>query len=249
MGTGRTIWNILPENLVTVMKLYFVILELSLVATGAVKVTILLFYRRLTTDITTHRRPVFGAIALTIASTVVIFFATLFNCQPLEASRRSVDVVHLSTHDVQCNSGFAVAVSSGAFVIFSDLYSVALPCHIVWKLTILKMRDRIALGRLFSAGLLVSVAHAILLYYIVSKLTQPTLASSAVVILRLLRAELYSGGIDGITECNNGIVSARLDENFPAVLTTLRRSVQHWKSHWASSLPPCRPLAISGVVE
>lgn len=127
-------------------------------ATVLIKVSILLFYRRVSCEIVT---PIFrwvlrAAIAFVVATHIAIMVTVLLSCRPLSAFWWQVDFDWEATHiegiDYTCLQEPLIYICSISFVVVQDFMTVTLPMTIFWRLR-LPFRQKVALSILFGVGI------------------------------------------------------------------------------------------------
>lgn len=124
-----------------------------LITTGLTKISILLFYRRLSAGSynRTWEYCTKTAIAFVVLYIVVFLQVLVFVCIPTEAFWRQYDLSYGS--NFKCMDGQVPSVLAGTFSVFTDLYSVLLPCWLFWTLQIPR-GQKIALWGVFAVGFL-----------------------------------------------------------------------------------------------
>lgn len=126
-----------------------------MIATCLIKISILCFYRRMTSgSITkTFRYCVWGSIAFVVLYGIAFLFAIVFTCLPVEGYWHLFDLAWRMQNEVKCHDEGAVTVSVAVISTFQDLFICALPLLLVWNLQISK-RQKFALMGIFGLGLL-----------------------------------------------------------------------------------------------
>ena len=171
---GRHVWDVKPALRSRAVLCMWLAQFSFLICSGATKVSILFFYRRLVAG--TYSRKwywcVWLAIAFTIAYTFTFCIVLLLDCKPTRAYWMAFDIKFALTKDYSCldNSNVMNAVA-GVVPAIGDLYAVALPCIITWHHDVPR-RQRIALNAIFCLGLVVVAASGIRTYWLMSKLSQ-----------------------------------------------------------------------------
>lgn len=130
-----------------------------LVGTAFVRVSILLFYRRMVKG-TFKRRwkwSVWVAIGWTVIWSLGFSIMIVATCQPVEASWRAFDPTF--EKDWTCADTRISNTAAGVLAIISDCYSLLLPWAMIWPLE-MPRRQKIALNMVFSFGIIVVVAAA-----------------------------------------------------------------------------------------
>lgn len=165
-GGDRHVWDIPASYFVPAVKNAYVAQMIYLISTCCVKVSVLLFYRRLVAGTYSKRwkYATIAAIAFTIGYTVAFIFVLIFGCQPTYAYWMSYDFEWLKTTDYYCVDAGSANLVAGILSVVSDLYAVALPCLMLRHFDAPR-RQKIALMVVFSFGLLVVGAGAARTYY------------------------------------------------------------------------------------
>lgn len=163
--TSRKTWDV-PYEEYHKTALVTWISEVDFLITGClVKVSVLLFYRRLVAG--TCSKPwiyaVLAAIVFTILWTCGFVFALIFNCTPTEAYWRALDPTYTTPH--HCVNTTVNNLLSGVMAVISDLYAVVLPCMMMRSIQISRVQ-RLALYGIFSMGLVVVGASCVRTYYL-----------------------------------------------------------------------------------
>lgn len=135
-------------------------------ATCSVKISVLLFYRRLSSGFT---RGFFIATWIGIAYNVayLVTFVILIGvaCRPISAYWMQVNLVGgwALTHKFTCIDEHTALPLSGVLSLVGDLYATLLPCILIFKLD-LPRQQKLALYPLFLLGFLVVVAGIVRTY-------------------------------------------------------------------------------------
>lgn len=140
--------------------------EMAFLITGCcIKVSVLLFYRRLVVNTVTRYwvGAVMVAIAFTVAYTLAFVLTLIFNCTPTEAYWKSFSPTY--TRKYHCVDTTIVNLLAGIAAVTSDLYSVVLPCAMTRNLQIPRLQ-KVALYVIFSLGLLAVAASCVRTYYL-----------------------------------------------------------------------------------
>ena len=126
------------------------------------KISILLFYRRIVngTFQLRWRLAVWLAIRFTVAYTIALALALCLSCQPIQAYWRILDLAWVRQHSFECHLSKAYNPLAGGLTIFSDLYSVLLPCLMCRNLS-MPFWQKVALYGLFCTGFLVAAAAGV----------------------------------------------------------------------------------------
>ena len=132
-----------PSNILILLRLLFVASLLYKVAAIAVKVAILLLYKRIFVT-ETFTRVIYAVGASILTYSVLLFFLTLFECQPMNAAW---------TGHGSCPDSRMFAVAYAICNIIADFVIWIMPIPMVWKLH-LPLGQRIGISLVFLLGLL-----------------------------------------------------------------------------------------------
>lgn len=140
--------------------------RLYLTATCSVKISVLLFYRRLSSNFT---RLFLIATWIGIAYNFVYFVSFIIalsvECRPTQAYWLAFNFQWATTHKFACaDEHIALPVSAGLSVL-GDFYSTLIPCVLILRLN-LPRRQKLALYSLFLLGFLVVAAGIVRTIYI-----------------------------------------------------------------------------------
>lgn len=137
------------------------------VATGLIKISILLFYRRLSARAVSNgfRWVTWICIGFIAAYSIAFTIVPIFGCQPIDAFWNQVDFIkRVMGYEYKCfNEGadvFAAAVISAV----QDLITAILPTFIYWNLQI-PLRQKMALFGIFAIGYGVAAIGGLRAYY------------------------------------------------------------------------------------
>lgn len=119
------------------------------------KISILLFYRRLTDGVVSKRFIwIIQFCMMTVVLYAIIFEAMLFfGCKPIHAFWDAVDPIWNSTHDWKCLNELLYVYGANIISVVQDFMACIIPCALFWKLKI-PMRQKVALGVIFCLGFL-----------------------------------------------------------------------------------------------
>lgn len=126
-----------------------------LVSSGAIKVSVLLFYRRMVVDTIARRWKLAIYFALTFHAVYLIgtLLAMILVCRPLEAYWKSYDFTWHKPYT--CVDSTSLNPIIGSLSVVSDVYSVVLPGIILAHYQLdLPRRQKIGLNLIFATGLL-----------------------------------------------------------------------------------------------
>lgn len=165
-GGDRHVWDIPSSDFVPAIKNAWVAQMVYLISTTCVKVSVLLFYRRLVAGTYSKRwkYATWAAIAFTVGYCVSFIFVLIFGCQPTQAYWLSYDVQYLLTQEFYCVDAKTANLAAGILSVVSDLYAVLLPCLMLRHFDAPR-KQKIALNLVFSFGLLVVAAGCARTYY------------------------------------------------------------------------------------
>lgn len=127
-----------------------------IVATSLIKISILVFYRRMAFQ--SLSKPFLLALRLAIASVLaymVAFFCVLWTvCRPYDAFWKQVNIDWLRAgNKYQCIDEGGYLLAGTAITVAQDFITATLPLTLFWKLQISK-RQKIALAGIFALGYL-----------------------------------------------------------------------------------------------
>jgi hypothetical protein len=172
MQMDKHVWDT-PKSKASTGGLIAWILELLfLAAMTLIKVSVLLFFRRLVDR--SYNKWFTYAIWLAIVFTIAYFVAfTLFlclACMPLQASWKSLDLTWKKPY--RCVDRHVVDTLVGALSVFSDLYAMIIPICIIARIKMHTTR-KIVLYGVFCCGLIVIGAGIARTYYLSKLSTDP----------------------------------------------------------------------------
>jgi hypothetical protein len=123
------------------------------VSTASIKISILLFYRRLSSPFpTAFRFATMVGIVYNVAFGIIWTFAIAFSCTPVEAYWMSFSPIWVANNpDYHCTHENVSGPISAGLSVIGDLYSTLLPLLLVWNLQMAR-RKKVALYALFSLG-------------------------------------------------------------------------------------------------
>jgi hypothetical protein len=131
--------------------------SLYIFSTGLIKVSILLFYRRLVSGSVSY--PFVWAVRIIIFSVVaymITFETTLtFGCRPINAYWNEVDPIwrSMNANKYFCLDEVATLYAANITSIVQDFLTFSMPLLLFWKLQ-LPIRQKVILGCIFSVGFL-----------------------------------------------------------------------------------------------
>ena len=153
------------------------------IATSMSKISILLFYRRLTSRASeTFLRIVWVMIAVFVSTLISICVASFLICRPFSATWVVVNPFWALQNKgkYQCFDEGALFVAGSALSMAQDFIVCVMPLPVIWTLNI-SMRQKIALICIFGAGLL----------YVASPVVVPTMLTSSSQLVHVRRASTH----------------------------------------------------------
>lgn len=148
------IWDVDLTLFTIQRKLILAIEMLIVIAGGLVKISILLFFRRLGSRgvSKTFRAVTWAAIGIQAASTIAFFVCPFFVCRPISAYWEQSDVVKiLQGVKFNCYDEGAAVVTAGVVSTVQDVTTALLPNFIYWKAKI-PLRQKVALMAIFATA-------------------------------------------------------------------------------------------------
>ncbi|KAJ9626856.1 hypothetical protein H2204_009872 [Knufia peltigerae] len=152
-GWNKHIWDIRPDKLPDLRLAAWLIEFFFLLGNACTKISILLFYRRITSGL-----PGFwflylawSAIAFTVLYTLGLLIELFVICRPLKSYWESYNPLY--TNKYTCGNEHIPFIFSAAASVTSDIYSSVLPMMLARTLHMTRKR-RFSIYALFSAGLL-----------------------------------------------------------------------------------------------
>ncbi|KAF3037464.1 hypothetical protein E8E12_002512 [Didymella heteroderae] len=164
--SGVHIWDVDLTLFTIQRKLILAIEMLFVLAGGLVKVSILLFFRRLGSRgvSKTFRVITWAAIGIQIASTIAFFVCPFFVCRPISAYWEQSDVVKIIQGvKFNCYDEGAAVVAAGVVSTVQDVITALLPNFIYWKAQI-PFRQKAALMGIFAIAYLAATFGALRAY-------------------------------------------------------------------------------------
>jgi hypothetical protein len=157
-----------PRTPVTSRKYILAIQTLFGAISGLIKVSILLFYRRLGARVvsSTFRWVTWASICSIIAYTIVFLLMLCLGCRPFVAYWERDDITKLFSGDFKfhCIDEGALMVSASIISTVQDLITTTLPAFLYWNIRI-PIRQKVLLFAIFAIGYGVSAIGALRAYY------------------------------------------------------------------------------------
>ncbi|KAI4646261.1 uncharacterized protein J4E78_009182 [Alternaria triticimaculans] len=167
----RHIWDLNylfePEIIVNARKYVLATECVFCVATGLVKVSILLFYRRLSARAVSNTFVwvTWATIGFIIAYTIALTLAPILGCQPISAFWDQVNIIKkLQGYEFHCFDEGADVFAASIISCAQDALTAVLPTFLYWNLQI-PIRQKLALFGIFAMGYGVVALGAVRAYY------------------------------------------------------------------------------------
>ncbi|KAF1996320.1 hypothetical protein P154DRAFT_498638 [Amniculicola lignicola CBS 123094] len=159
-------WDQTATTFVTSRQIALVIEILYLTSTSLIKISILCFYRRITSGSISKVFVywVWGSIVFVIVYCITFIFTIVFSCVPVEGYWHMFDLAWRLKHELKCHNEGAEIVSVVVISTLQDFVICALPIVLVWNLQIPR-RQKAALIGIFGLGLLTCVCGIMRTYY------------------------------------------------------------------------------------
>ncbi|KAH7412092.1 hypothetical protein DE146DRAFT_265919 [Phaeosphaeria sp. MPI-PUGE-AT-0046c] len=170
-GLGQHVWDFDPfkdsDKLVNSRKYILAIECIFCVASGLIKVSILLFYRRLSSRAVSNafRWTTWITIGFIVAYTIALTLAPILGCKPVSAFWDQVNIkLRLQGYDFHCFDEGADLLVASIISAAQDLLTAVLPTFLYWNLQISK-RQKVALFGIFAIGYGVVALGVLRAYY------------------------------------------------------------------------------------
>ncbi|KAH7384004.1 hypothetical protein BKA66DRAFT_570191 [Pyrenochaeta sp. MPI-SDFR-AT-0127] len=157
-GFDRHIWDLNlfkdSKNIVNSRKYVLAIECIFCVASGLIKVSILLFYRRLSSRVVSKpfRWATWISIGFIIAYSIALTLAPILGCQPISAFWDQVDPIKkLQGYKYKCFDEGADVFAASIISTVQDFITALLPTFLYWNLQI-PIRQKMALFGIFAIG-------------------------------------------------------------------------------------------------
>jgi len=155
-GFNVHVWDAMNHAVLS-RRLVIAIETIFLYSTGFTKISILLFYRRLSKNSlsTGFHWAVKTAILFVALHMITFTFTRFLACHPLNAFWNKVDIKWLQTHeegkDYYCYNELAELLSVTSLSVLQDFLACLMPLVLFWKLH-LPFQQKVALASLFLVG-------------------------------------------------------------------------------------------------
>ncbi|KAH6621989.1 hypothetical protein C7974DRAFT_214334 [Boeremia exigua] len=170
-GFRQHIWDIgvfkNPEKVVIARKYVLSILCVFCVASGLVKISILLFFRRLSSRVVSNgfRYATWITIGFIASSSIAFTLVPIFGCRPISAFWDQTNSTKiLNGYKYHCFNEGADVFAASIISMVQDFFTALLPTFLYWKLRI-PVRQKMALFGIFAIGYGVGALGAIRAYY------------------------------------------------------------------------------------
>jgi hypothetical protein len=170
-GLGQHVWDFDVfkdvDKLVRSRKYILAIECIFCVASGLIKVSILLFYRRLSSRVVskTFRWTTWITIGYIVAYTIALTLAPILGCNPISAFWDRVDTLkRLQGYEFECFDEGADLFAASIISASQDLLTAILPTFLYWNLQI-SIRQKAALFGIFAIGYGVVALGGLRAYY------------------------------------------------------------------------------------
>ncbi|CAI6336433.1 unnamed protein product [Periconia digitata] len=159
-------WDQTATTYITTREITLSIELLYMGATALTKISILCFYRRMSSGSISRVfiYGVWGLILSVVAYFIVFAFVIIFTCTPVEGFWRYYDLVWRTQNEMHCHDEGVIIVTIVVISTLQDFIICALPAVLVWNLQIPK-RQKMALVALFGAGVLTCICGIMRTYY------------------------------------------------------------------------------------
>ncbi|KAF3005201.1 hypothetical protein E8E13_010809 [Curvularia kusanoi] len=164
--SGVHIWDVDLTLFTVQRKLILTIEVLFVLGGGLIKISILLFFRRLGSRgvSKTFRIITWVAIGFQLGSTIAFFISPFVGCRPISAYWEQSDVVKIAQGvKFNCNDEGAAITAAGVVSTVQDVITAVLPNFIYWKAQI-PIRQKVALMAIFAIGYMAAAFGALRTY-------------------------------------------------------------------------------------
>ncbi|KAJ9612608.1 hypothetical protein H2200_004205 [Cladophialophora chaetospira] len=152
--SGRHIWDVPPSTFAPHRLNVWISEWLSVFAGTAIKVSVLLFYRRLSVKFTkAFLIATWIGIVYNLLYLLAFTLTLLLICRPVEALWNAFSQEWAATHNFQCAKEGASIPAAVGLSVLGDFYSTLLPLVLIFGLS-LPPRQKLALYSLFALGFL-----------------------------------------------------------------------------------------------
>ncbi|KAK6544068.1 hypothetical protein TWF694_000779 [Orbilia ellipsospora] len=225
-GFGRFTYDLTVEQFNHCLELIIVNFTTSAIANTAVKVSVLVLYRRIFDSMQTKMRIIiYSLIGIVIMFCPISIMVLITPCRPIRAY---YDIRLRLDPNTKCNSGVTQAYVVGAIRAFLDIIIFSLPLKHIWEIKTFTFRKKIAISSIFTLGLIACVASAVKL----------------ILYREFLNKDLTRGIFDAVVaeslECTSAIVAACVPALLPMLKSVYRNTtstIRHITSGSKSQTP------------
>ncbi|KAF2008119.1 hypothetical protein P154DRAFT_419755, partial [Amniculicola lignicola CBS 123094] len=164
---NKHVWDIRPEEYIIQRKLVLTIETTFCLTSGLLKISILLFYRRLSARVVSpaFRWATWLSIGFIAAYSIAFIIVPIFGCNPISAFWNQVDLnLRIKGYKFKCFNEGADVFAAGIISTVQDLLTALLPTFLYWNLQIPR-RQKIALFGVFAIGYGVVALGCLRSYY------------------------------------------------------------------------------------
>ncbi|KAF2737387.1 hypothetical protein EJ04DRAFT_561554 [Polyplosphaeria fusca] len=151
-GFNKHVWDVDPKWFIPQRKAVMAIECVFCIASGLIKISILLFYRRLSSRSISSgfRWATWITIGFIAAYSIAFTLVPLFACQPMSAFWDQLNIVKVAQgYKFKCINEGADVFSAGVISTVQDLVTAMLPTFLYWNLQI-PTRQKVALFGIFA---------------------------------------------------------------------------------------------------
>lgn len=153
--SGRHIWDVPIDTFVPHRKNAWWTEILYVLSSSMVKISVLLFYRRLSVNFTrTFLWATWIGIGINVTYMVTFILGLILICRPLDAYWNSFNPAWAKTHKYSCGAENITLPVSSAISVLTDLYATLVPMLLITSIK-KSMKEKVALYSLFSLGFVV----------------------------------------------------------------------------------------------
>ncbi|KAF9878863.1 CFEM domain-containing protein [Colletotrichum karsti] len=186
-GLGKDMWTLPLKNIENVLFYYFLGELFYFVAQTMNKISILFFLHRIFQH-NNLSRAIWITMGLCLAYCAAFFFATLFQCWPINHAWLQLEEKHLG----RCNNIHLQGWFSAAFNIVLDVIILVLPLHQLYQLQ-MALNKKLMVMVVFSMGIFVTIASVIRLNTLVVFANSQNITHDYVDAAYWSTIELYAG--------------------------------------------------------
>ncbi|EXJ86366.1 hypothetical protein A1O3_03317 [Capronia epimyces CBS 606.96] len=169
--SGRHVWDIPSNTFVPHRINVWVSMWCYVSAACMIKISVLLFYRRLSVKFSKlFLVATWAGIVYNILYLLAFGLALLLLCDPIYAYWKEFDITWAASHKYRCSSENVALPASAGFSVLGDFYSTLLPLLLIFHLD-LPFRQKVALYGLFALGFLAvaaGIVRTVLLYHMLN---------------------------------------------------------------------------------